>query len=604
MKLNTILFEVAWEICNQIGGIYTFIKSKIPAVTDVREDNYYLLGPYFPDTAKLDFKSVVVTGECPVGKTILLMREMGYEIHLGYWLLQSSRPLVILFNPYSSLSDLNKVKTKLWDNHQISSLRADALTDQVLAFGEILRIFFTTLRSFSNDDQDLIAHFHEWMSASCVPQLHEDKIKMATVFTAHATVLGRCLAPNEYDYYNNINTFNIEEKAAHYNIEAQAGIERAAAQHADVFTTVSAQCALECEIFLGRYPDAIIPNGLNFQQKFPHESFTQHQKYRGMIDEFVKGLFFPSYHFNTEKTLYFFTSGRYEYKNKGFDITLKAIEQLNEKLRETDSDITVILFIVSPRPHYSVKADAMEARSRYLHMQKLCKKISSKLGPRIYASVTHDGGSALPDINKLLDDDLLQAWKRTVAGFKQKHLPAVATHHLIHEDEITDFCRSSGFDNSKNSAVKVVYHNEFIERATSLLGMDYAEFISGCHLGIFPDLYQPWGYAQMEAIVAGTPTIMSNHSGFGQFVQTYVPDHNDKEMYVLDRKFQSDEGAVYQLSEMLYQFATSSITNQFTPRGSIKNTAIAKLCWSEIQPRYEENYKLAMMRSQPPTSLY
>ncbi len=173
-------------------------------MTDVREDNYYLLGPYFPHTARLDFKSVAVTGECPVGKTILLMREMGYEIHLGYWLLESSRPLVILFNPDSSLTDLNKVKTELWDNHQISSLRADALTDQVLAFGEILRIFFTMLRNFSDDDQDLIAHFHEWMSASCVPQLHEDKIKIATVFTSHATVLGRYLAPNEYDYYNNI----------------------------------------------------------------------------------------------------------------------------------------------------------------------------------------------------------------------------------------------------------------------------------------------------------------------------------------------------------------------------------------------------------------
>lgn len=571
---------------------------------DVREDNYYLLGPYFSDSSRLDFKSVTVIGGCPVGKTILHMRDMGYEIHLGYWLLQSSRPLVILFNPDSSLIDLNKVKAKLWDDHQISSLRADALTDKVLAFGEITRIFFTLLRNFSSDDQDLIAHFHEWMSAGCLPQLHNDKIKIATVFTAHATVSGRYLAPNEYDFYNNLHTLNIEEKAAHYNIEAQTGIEKAAALHAHVFTTVSAQCASECEKFLGRYPDTIIPNGLNFQQRFPHESFTIHQKYRSMIDEFVKGLFFPSYHFNTEKTLYFFTSGRYEYRNKGFDITLKAIEQLNEKLLETNSDITVILFIISPRPHYSIKADVMEARSRYLHMQKLCKKISSKLGPRIYASVTHDGGSVLPDINKLLDDDLLQTWKKTVAGFKQQHLPAVATHHLLHDDEVTDFCRSSGFDNSKNSAVKVVYHNEFIERAKSLLGMDYSEFVSGCHLGIFPDLYQPWGYAPMESVVSGTPAIMSNHSGFGQFVQDNVEDHDQKEMYILDRKFQSDEGAVYQLSEMLYKFTHSFIYNQFIPRSSIKNTAIAKLCWSEIQPRYEESYKLAMMRSQPPTSLY
>ncbi|MCF0056192.1 glycogen/starch synthase [Dyadobacter sp. CY356] len=604
MKPNTILFEVAWEICNQIGGIYTFIKSKIPAVMDVREDNYYLLGPYFPDIARLDFKAVAVTGECPVGKTILLMRDMGYEIHLGYWLLQSSRPLVILYNPNSHLIDLNQVKTKLWDDHKISSIRADALTDQVLSFGEIVRIFFTTLRNFSNKDQDLIAHFHEWMSASCLPQLHNDKIKISTVFTAHATVPGRYLAPNEYDFYNKLHTFNIEEKAAYYNIEAPAGIEKAAALHANVLTTVSQQCATECEIFLGRCPDVIIPNGLNFQQRFPHESFTIHQKYRRMIDEFVKGLFFPSYQFNTEKTLYFFTSGRYEYRNKGFDITLKAIEQLNEKLQEADSGITVILFIVSPRPHYSIKADVLEARSRYQHMQKLCMKISSKLGPRIYASVTHDGGSALPDINKLLDDDLLQTWKRTVAGFKQQHLPAVATHHLVHEDEITDFCRLCGLDNSKNSAVKVVYHNEFIERATSLLGMDYNEFVSGCHLGIFPDLYQPWGYAPMESVVVGTPTVVSNLSGFGQFIQANVPNHEEKEMYILDRKFRSDEGAAYQLAEMLYNFTQSFVKNPFIPRSTMKNTAIEKLCWSEIQPRYEEIYKLAMMRSQPATSLY
>ncbi|GLU53577.1 glycogen/starch synthase [Dyadobacter frigoris] len=604
MKLNTILFEVAWEICNQVGGIYTFIKSKIPAVMDAREDNYYLLGPYFPNNSKLDFKAVTVTGDCPAGKTILLMREMGYEIHLGYWLLESTRPLVILFNPDSPLIELNKVKAKLWHDHQISSLRADALTDQVLAFGEIVRIFLTTLRKFSNDDQDLIAHFHEWMSASCLPQLHEDKIKIATIFTAHATVLGRYLAPNEYDFYNKLHTYNIQEKAAHYNVEAPAGIERAAALHANVFTTVSQQCAAECEIFLGRYPDSIIANGLSLKQRSSHESFAQHQKYRSMIDEFVKGLFFPGYHFDIRKTLYLFTSGRYEYKNKGFDITLKAIEQLNEKLREADAGITVILFIVSPRPHHSVKADAFEARSRYQHMQKLCRKISSKLGPRIYASVTHDGGSALPDINKLLDDELIQAWKSTVAGFKQKQLPALATHHLINEDEITGFCRQAGFDNSKNSAVKVVYHNEFIERATSLLGMDYAEFVSGCHLGIFPDLYQPWGYAPMESVVLGTPAIVSNHSGFGQFIQTNIPDHEDKEMHILDRKFQSDEGAAYQLSEMLYNFIQNFINNQFIPRSNIKNTAVEKLCWSEIEPRYEESYNLAMVRSQPATSLY
>ena len=604
MKPHTVLFEIAWEVCNQIGGIFTYLKSKIPTMMDTYGDDYFLLGPYFPDNIKSDFRSINDQDDSPLSRTVSYMRSLGFDVQYGYWLLEDSRPRVLLFSPILKRQDLNEVKTRLWNEYELSTIEPDEVIDQVIGFGEVLRIFFTEFIKQSDHNQDVILHFHEWMSASCLPELVDEKVRLATVFTTHSTLLGRYLAPNEVRYFTRLPRFDWLEKAREYGIETRVKLERNIVKKAHVFATDSGNTAKECEAFLNRTPDSIIYNGINKQPVQRYELFELYQQNRDKIDAFIKALFLPSYHIKTEKTLYFFTSGRYEYRNKGFDITLEAIARLNELLIRQKSDVTIVLFIISKRPYHYIKPHVLEARQRYLDLKKICGEISERLGPKLYSKVTSINGQKLPNLNELVDEELLHTWKQAVLNFKKKVLPAVTTHQLTEEDQITQFCQIAGLDNKELNRVKVVYHPDFMERARSLFSMDYQEFIKGCNLGIFPSLYEPWGYTPMETAMAGTPVISSDSSGFGQLLTETMPEHESDEMYVINRRFQSDEEAINQLTSLLYNFSETFIREQYIPRACIDKKIIDKLCWTNLQPLYHDAYRLAFIRSQPETHLY
>ncbi|WP_158547836.1 glycosyltransferase [Dyadobacter luteus] len=604
MKPGTILFEIAWEVCNQIGGIFTYLKSKIPVMTDTYGDDYLLIGPYLPDHKKAEFRPIAALDDSAISRTIVKLRESGFEVHYGHWLLDDSRPKVLLFNPDIDTGQLNTIKARLWEKYQLSTIQSDQILDQVLGFGEILRLFFSLYTECINRDQDVLAHFHEWMSASCVPELADDKVRVATVFTTHSTLLGRYVAPNERHYFSNFQNYDWQTKANEYGIENRLVLERTIAKKAQVLVTDSEHISLECEIFLGRKPDQIIFNGINKKAVLRHEVFETYTQHREKIDDFVKALFLPSYPINTDKAVYFFTSGRYEYRNKGFDITLEAMARLNGKLMRENSDLTIVLFVISKRPFYHIKSEVLEAKQKYQDLRKICAKISQRLGPRLYANVAHSGGSKLPDLNNLIDDELLLTWKQAVRDFKSYTLPAVTMHQLAEEDDITRFCQTAGLDNKESNRVKVIYYPDFIERAKSLFGIDYQEFIKGCNLGIFPSFYDPWGYAPMETAMAGTPVIASDTSGFAHYLSEVMPNHQAGEMYLLNRKFQSDEEVINGLQEQLFSFAESLAREHYIPRATLPTYVTEPLRWKNLQSRYHEAYKLAFTRLHPDTGSY
>ncbi|SKC05640.1 glycogen(starch) synthase [Dyadobacter psychrophilus] len=573
-------------------------------MTDTYGENYFLIGPYFPEKAKLDFRPIRELDDSPLSNAIRHIRDLGFEIHFGYWLLEEARPKVILINPVISMEALNAAKTILWKHHGISTLENNALLDQVIGFGEVTRLFLTKLIEEINIDQDVIAHYHEWMSATSLPELTCRQIRLATVFTTHATLLGRYLAPNEPDYFSKIRAFDWAQKAREYGIEAQVKIERTVAKYANVLVTNSASTASECEAFLGRHPDSIVHSGIHRKPGVGHEVFEKHLQNREKIDAFVKALFSPSYQLKIEKTLYFFTSGRYEFRNKGFDVTLQAIARLNAELVRRKSDIHVVLFVISKQPFYHVKPDVLEARQRFQELQRICKMISARLGPRIYANVTGSAGHKLPDLNQLVDDELQMTWRQALSNFKRDSLPPITTHHLTGQDEVLDFCQQAGLNNKEDDRVKVIYHPDFIERATSLFSMDYLEFVRGCHLGIFPSLYEPWGYASMETVLHGTPVVTSDVSGFGRFVKQAAGMEGNNEVKVVKRREQSGEDAIVQLTEIFTEFVEDFENQQYIPRATLPKSVLDSLCWSELQKRYEENYKLALVRYQPVAGLY
>ena len=379
-----LLCEISWEVCQQVGGIYTVIRSKVPSVVATWGQRYFLLGPYNPQVSPAEFEPTPPTG--PFRELLKELHNLGVEAHHGHWLI-SGRPRVVLMNPRSVFSRLAEIKYLIWEHHHISLPGQDELLDNVLAFGwmveQCLRALVRTLPAST----PLLAHFHEWMGATALPEIRWAGLPVATVFTTHATLLGRYLAMQDPWFYDHVPFVDWVADARRFNIEPQVRLEHAAAHGAHVFTTVSDITAFECEHLLGRKPDALLPNGLNIERFVAlHEFQNLHRLYKEQISQFVMAHFFPSYPFDLDRTLYFFTSGRYEYRNKGFDLAIEALARLNWRMKQAGSNRTIVFFIITRQPTRSINAEALRRRAMLQEIRKDCQAVAVPLDPALAIS--------------------------------------------------------------------------------------------------------------------------------------------------------------------------------------------------------------------------
>jgi glycogen(starch) synthase len=594
-----LLLEVAWEVCNQVGGIYTVIRSKVPAMVEKWDDNYVALGPYFAQRAAAEFEPITDPDATEIGQTVRKMRQMGYAVEYGYWLV-TGRPRVVLFDLNSIGNDqLNVIKAQLWEHHQLSTLNVEDLVNQTIKFGEMVRLFITLLAEEHSRRVDFVAHFHEWMASTGLPDLRRDNVKVATIFTTHATMLGRYLAQNEAGFYGKLPFFDWKREALHYGIDTQATIERLAAQQAHVFTTVSDVTARECEVFLGRNPDLILPNGLNITRfAATHEFQNLHVRYKEKIHEFVMGHFFQSYSFDLEKTLYFFTSGRFEFSNKGYDLTLEALARLNYRMREAGMDMTVVMFMVTKQPYTSINPEVLHSRALLDEIQETCESIEKQVGERLFLAAASSTDNTLPDLNKFVDDYWRLRLRRTVQSWKTKHLPPFVTHNLVQEDDMTRFIRQANLVNNEYDRVKIVYHPDFIASTNPLFGLDYSQFVRGCHLGVFPSYYEPWGYTPLECVVRGIPTVTSDQSGFGDFIMQIMRDYENRGIYVINRRTQNFNEAADQLANVLFRFVRMAQRDRIAQRNRVESIAEV-FDWSNLRSYYDTAHDLALKRRKP-----
>jgi glycogen synthase len=592
---NKLLFEIAWEVCNQVGGIYTVIRSKVPAMVDQWGDDYLCIGPYFAQKAMTEFEPITSDDGSPFYETIEKMRALGYEVAYGYWLV-TGKPRVILFDIRSVASQLEALKRRLWETSQIPTTDTEELINQTLLLGEMVRVFLSEFGEKNHKKIDIIAHFHEWMASSGLPQLRQENIKIATVFTTHATMLGRYIAGNETDFYTKLPHYEWQNEARRYGIETQACIERASYLSAHVATTVSDVTARECEVFLGKTPDIVLPNGLNVQRfAAVHEFQNLHLKYKGKIEEFIMGHFFQSYSFDLSKTLYFFTSGRYEFVNKGYDLTLEALARLNYKMVQQNLDMTVVMFFVTRQPYHSINADVLQSRAVLDEIQDNCEAIQEEIGKKLFMASASSDDYNLPDLNDFVDEYWKLRLRRTIQTWKTKRLPPFITHDLKAPDQITAFCQQSGLVNYKENKVKIVYHPDFIASTNPLFGLDYGQFVRGCHLGIFPSYYEPWGYTPLECIVRGIPTVTSDLSGFGDFVMQLMKDYESRGIYVINRQTQGFDKAADQLANILLKFVKLSLKDRVQQRNKVENIADV-FDWSSLRAYYDTAHDLALKR--------
>jgi glycogen(starch) synthase len=411
-------------------------------------------------------------------------------------------------------------------------------------------------------------------------------------------MLGRYLAMNDPLFYDYLSFYDWEKEATHFNIEPQVRIERAAAHGSHVFSTVSDVTANECLHLLGRQPDIILPNGLNIQRfSVLHEVQNLHQTYKEQIHEFVMGHFFQSYSFDLDKTLYFFTSGRYEYKNKGFDMTLEALARLNWKLKEANIDVTVVMFYITKRPAHSINPEALQSRAMMKKIRETCEAIERQIGDKLFYAAAVNADHRLPSLNDFVDDYWRLRLRRTLQAWKSDKLPLVVTHNLQDNDndELLNFIRSSDMINKKDDKVKVVYHPDFIQNTNPLFGIDYDEFVRGCHLGVFPSYYEPWGYTPLECIARGVPTITSDLSGFGDYVLKYKDDHEKDGVYVVNRRYRNYDDAANQLADQMYKFVISTRGDRILQRNRVTRSA-EQFDWENLTLHYERAYSLMLRK--------
>lgn len=593
-KTNHLL-EFAWETCNQVGGIYTVLRTKVPSMVEEWGENYNLIGPYFPQTAMNEFEEILDLGDHPIEQTVAELKNLGMKVHYGYWIV-TGKPKIILFEIEEALKNVNEIKARIWEDHKISTLGAEELVDQTIAFGENIKLFLEILAKNSSRKLNIVAHFHEWMAATAIPDIKAKKLKVATVFTTHATMLGRYIAGNVENFYDKIEDYDWAVEAKRYNIEAQATFERKAAQMADVMTTVSEITAQECKVFLGRNPDVHLPNGLNIQRfAAMHEHQILHTRYKKYIDKFVMGHFFQNQPFELENTLYFFTSGRYEFTNKGYNLCIDALAELNKRMKKNGSKKTVVMFFITKRPYHNIDPEVLHSRAVLDEIRETCDHINEEIADKLFVHSTASKDAQLPNINDFIDEYWKLRLKRTIQSWKNKNLPKIVTHFLKEEDEIIKNLVRTGLINYGDDRVKVVYHPDFIVSTNPLFGLDYGQFVRGCNLGIFPSYYEPWGYTPLECIASGVPTFTSDLSGFGAYMMSIMNDYEDWGVNVINRNKKTYKEAVNEMTDKLYQFVLQNQRERTMQRNRVESIADT-FDWTNLRSQYDIAHELALAK--------
>ena len=344
-------------------------------------------------------------------------------------------------------------------------------------------------------EPNIIAHFHEWLAGCGLVLCRVRQLRVATIFTTHATLLGRYLCAGNVDFYNNLDKFNLDKEAGDRQIYHRYCMERAAASTAHVFTTVSEITAHESEHLLKRKPEIITPNGLNVK-KFSalHEFQNMHAVAKNKINEFIRGHFYGHYDFDLDKTLYFFIAGRYEFSNKGADMFIESLSRLNHMLKEVKSDVTIVAFLIFPAHNTNnFNVDSLRGQAIAKQLRDTVAELQQEMGKRMFELALR--GKLANEGDLVKPNDLVKL-KRCIYAAQRSNLPPVCTHNMIEgekPDQVLSHVRRCQLFNDRSDRVKVIFHPEFLSTTSPLFPMDYEEFVRGCHLGVFPSYYEPWG---------------------------------------------------------------------------------------------------------------
>lgn len=454
------IFETSWEVCNKVGGIYTVLSTRAKTLQEIMQDRIVFIGP---DCFNGEENPYFFEDKALFNDWLAVAKHDGLSLKIGRWNTPGT-PIAFLVDFKASYADKNKFYGELWERYGVDSLHAYGDYDDSAMFSyataKVVESFF---RFYLCNCTNVIFHANEWQTGFAALALQHDVPEIATIFTTHATGIGRSIAGNNKPLYNYLQAYNGDQMADELNMQSKHSIEKQTAHYVDCFTTVSDITAVECKELLDKPVDAVLPNG--FEDDFVPKAtlFTKKRnaarKRLLRIAEALTGSKLD------DNTLIVSTSGRYEFRNKGIDVFIEAINKLRHD-EELQRD--VVAFIEVP---------GWVARSR------------TDLQERLATNKTYDTALFLPLVTHEL--------------------------HNMDADCVLNMARHLGIANAPTDKVKLIFIPCYLNGDDGIVNMSYYDVVLGNDLCVYPSYYEPWGYTPLESIAFKVPCITTDLAGFG-----------------------------------------------------------------------------------------
>jgi glycosyltransferase involved in cell wall biosynthesis len=454
------IFETSWEVCNKVGGIYTVLSTRAKTLQDTNKDKIIFIGPdFWKETACPYFqeeKALFADWQWEA-------KEQGISVRVGRWDIPG-KPIAILvdFNPY--FAKKNEIYTWLWESYQVDSLHAYGDYDEASMFSYAAALVVESFyRHYLDASKKVVFHANEWMCGLGALYINQRVPEIATIFTTHATSIGRSIAGNQKPLYDYLFAYNGDQMACELNMQSKHSIEKQTAHHVDCFTTVSDITARECVELLDKPVDVVLPNGFEntFVPKMPAFTRKRNLARRKMLDV-ANALLGENL---SDDTLIVSTSGRYEFRNKGIDV---FVEAMNRLLRDRDLKKKVLAFIVVPGWVGEPRQDLKE---------------------RLASRQQYDTPLEVPQVTHWL-------------------------HNMGH-DNVLNMMKFYDMHNRREDNVKVIFLPCYLDGKDGILNLSYYDVVLGNDLCIYPSYYEPWGYTPLEAVAFKVPCITTDLAGFG-----------------------------------------------------------------------------------------
>ena len=536
-----LLFETSWEVCNKIGGIYTVIATKAPSIKTALSDNVIYIGPdvWRRDEENPDFEE---------DKTLFHdwqdhISGSDIKVRCGRWKIPG-RPIAFLVDFSTLIPRKDEIFAKFWETYELDSLTGGWDYIEAALFGYAVGRAIESFTDFYHDtNKGVIAQFHEWMTGSGVLYLKDKSPDIATIFTTHATVSGRCLAGNNKPLYDVLSEYDGNEVADMFNVKAKHSIEKCAAQQANVFTTVSDITARECTQLLDIAPHVVTPNG--FDNSFVptgSDYDIKREVARNKLIEVAESLI--GYKLSKD-TILVGSSGRYEFRNKGIDVLLDSLKELNDGPKLTHP---ICVFVLIP---------------------------AHVFGPRT-------------DLQAVLKGD-------KPAG---KLTKPFITHgiHDIDYDPILNSIKGTSIDNGSEDQVKLIFVPSYLKGDDGIFNIPYYELLAGLDLTVFPSYYEPWGYTPLESVAYSIPSITTDLAGFGVWSKQYANSIKEG-LTIIHRTDNNYKSALADLKTAIKEFINLDEKELKQARQGAFNLSQRAL-WSELIQPYFDAYKMARERTE------